>query len=95
MDDYVSRAEALAKCHAVIATRDNGVGTIGLTYADLKELPAADVRENVRGEWVVMPHSNDWVKCSKCNCAMDYIMSSGCNYCPNCGADMRGGKDNA
>lgn len=94
MDDYVSRTEALAKCHAVTATRDNGVGTIGLTYADLKELPAADVRENVRGAW-------EWDKregvylCPFCKEEMhDSFRRDGsfsmAEFCWHCGAVMKG-----
>lgn len=58
--------------------------------------PTADVRENVRGEWVC---TKDCVfVCSICHCdrygrtyqdgTVDFN-----NYCPCCGADMRGGND--
>lgn len=59
--------------------------------------PTADVRENVRGEWI--PHdlengekSIDEDCCSVCGERFREIAMTGCewNYCPNCGADMRG-----
>lgn len=53
-----------------------------------------DVRENVRGEWIhdeITMNGNTVhtpnAKCSICDC---YVFQ-GSNFCPNCGADMRGG----
>ena len=58
----------------------------------LEGIKAADVRENVRGEWVKggeQPYFRkhfDIVVCSKCNKRGEHSW----NFCPNCGADMRG-----
>ena len=68
--------------------------------------PTADVRENVRGEWenITLQHKitkeiKESRKCSVCGAV--YLRHYGNeegyeedapNYCPNCGADMRGGK---
>ena len=53
----------------------------------------ADVVEVVHGEWVVCdaPPPTWWYECSICHKAgnVEY------NYCPNCGADMRGGNDDS
>lgn len=49
-----------------------------------KRYSGADLRENVRGEWI--EHSYTYiVKCSVC----DAGSQSKSNFCPNCGADMR------
>ena len=55
--------------------------------------PTADVRENVRGEWQpieVQPyfkkHFDTSVACSVCHRKGNKRW----NFCPNCGADMRG-----
>ena len=60
-----------------------------------------DVRENVRGKWWHEPHTNNtWVqRCSNCFHVAMITGEEECpyNYCPICGADMRGGqheKDN-
>ena len=61
--------------------------------------PTADVRENVKGEWLPQDHNKKngmmstavyyYPKCSVCGHCANYT-----NFCPNCGADMReGGKD--
>ena len=57
--------------------------------ADLKRASAANVRENVRGEWIPVDELNDAFDCSVC----DVMVSKRLNYCPNCGAEMRGGND--
>ena len=52
----------------------------------LNQIPTAEVRENVKGEWieVIDIGYHGW----RCNlCGEDSYRKS--NYCPNCGADMR------
>ena len=58
--------------------------------------PTADVRENVRGEWrttyldhVAMGERPKILYCSVCNQCIAYPT----NFCPNCGASMRGDND--
>ena len=49
----------------------------------------ANVRENVQGKWI--PYQNEeWIyqKCSECGQIAD-VKS---NFCPSCGANMRGDK---
>lgn len=52
----------------------------------------ADVRENVEGEWKILDKHT--VQCPVCNNTLDLSgVNAGrgdANYCPNCGADMRG-----
>ena len=63
----------------------------GPSYCDIcvmnrHDLPAANVRPVVRGEWVQVMGKYDWmVKCSRCN----GVPLETSNFCPNCGADMR------
>ena len=61
--------------------------------------PTADVRENVKGEWLQMKRfggekgQTPDVMCSVCHAPALWLGTLGCirsNYCPNCGADMRG-----
>lgn len=70
---------------------------------DCPLVPAADVRENVRGEWERVEGFTGveafgfkettvegW-SCSICDFEID-VSEKSFNYCPNCGADMRGAK---
>lgn len=60
----------------------------------LNNLPSAQP-ERKRGEWIPVTNGRGGFECSKCH---DYAPSyqNGddylSHYCPNCGADMRGGK---
>ena len=62
-------------------------------WQEIEQLPTADVRENVRGEWittyldhVAIGERPKILYCSVCNQCIAYPT----NYCPNCGAEMRG-----
>ena len=52
----------------------------------MDEIPVADVRENVHGEWKV---ADGEIFCTKCG----YMPEHASLYCPNCGAQMDGGDE--
>lgn len=60
-------------------------GTDGYTY---KYFISNDIPEREKGEWIF---DGDCIHCNKCKRAFNNLI--GFNFCPNCGADMRG-KDN-
>ncbi len=62
--------------------------SIGTPLDDVK----ADVRENVSGEWIDSMEDEDYYCCSNCNCYWTKELVDNCHFdfCPNCGADMRG-----
>ena len=58
---------------------------------EIDDMPTADVRENVNGEWI---RKKDTVQCSQCKAKWidhTYLIET-FRFCPNCGADMRGDK---
>ena len=56
----------------------------------LDDLPTIDAAPVRRGEWKKEPYLLGWTH--RCNrCGENYGMPHGMfNFCPNCGADMRG-----
>lgn len=89
MADFISREDARAFAITVL-TSFGRIDAVPLD--DLDELPAADVRPVVRGEWkkAYADHEAFGVRpfyryCSKCHEATVHQY----NFCPNCGADMR------
>lgn len=62
----------------------------------IENILAADVRPVVRGNWVAADFHT--VKCTICGFEMDIMkvddhILNHANFCPNCGADMRGNRD--
>lgn len=65
-------------------------------FAVVRDFPPADVRPIVHGKWIEC--FEDWRKqiagdkCSACGFEHYGTNISHYHFCPNCGADMRGGK---
>ena len=82
MSDYISRQSAIDtvlsmnKCCDV----DEKEMLKDLILAGLCDLPAAPVREANRGKWLY----------GYCSCCGERTVWDETDYCPNCGADMRG-----
>ena len=107
MADYIKRSDVLGivfrrlkPCNALIGDLCNACEDV---YRMVEQIPSADVQPVVHGEWIPeieqmeteYPDSTEvyletfqtgW-KCSECD---DYSTIDS-NFCPNCGADMRGG----
>lgn len=105
--EYIKKSEALSKANYYETGLITGFEYV--KTKDLNSLPSysfPDSAEN-KGEWK-MPIQDDGmsdpiyyqVRCSKCGFDLDpqtwhqELHQYGAdNFCPNCGADMRGGKD--
>lgn len=59
----------------------------------VEEMPTIEP-ERKKGKWVHdgydFPHGNDWIHCSVCGKRGINVPADLTNYCPNCGAEMRG-----
>ena len=56
----------------------------------IESLPSAEP-ERHRGEWIVDGHERGFSECSKCGyIAVSVLSERHYNFCPFCGADMRG-----
>ena len=103
-DEYIRREDALF----ALRKAEHGGSMTALTrleraYAEIREMPAADVAEVVHGQWDAEGDGYadgeivfDVWYCSKCGyCIDDGTDNPDClpKYCPNCGAKMDGGAD--
>jgi len=65
----------------------------------VEELPSAQP-ERKKGEWIPafdgkFTGGAYWFSCSNCKRIVPDVRNGGWNYCPNCGADMRGEQDDS
>lgn len=64
---------------------------INLSYSSfvdiLADVPTADVKKVIRAEWIILEAEIGLYGCSRCE---HKILRAQCNYCPNCGATMKG-----
>ena len=70
-----------------------GADTVGEKVIDLSHIPTVDAVEVVHGRWEPVDHDGSWRvdMCSVCHRRMHYVdYDQPYQYCPNCGADMRG-----
>ena len=99
MADYIKKENAL---QAVIDCWEPWFGSypagdiVRCPYFAINKIPSEDVQPVVHGEWEVFdePDTNAY-ECTACHDV--FWLSDGTpfennyNFCPNCGADMRGG----
>lgn len=96
MAEYIKRETLLER-----AEYDNNYRRI-IPAEAIKAAPAADVAPVVHARWIHSRYDDcseqfELVKCSQCNheaYAMAFYVRGG-NYCPNCGAKMDGGDNDA
>ena len=99
MADYIER-EATIKLLRSLGSRDyrREKGTIqeAIKMISFPEYtPSADVAPVRHGRWVTHSDRPDSLICSVCKCGFDMWKHDPHNYCPNCGAKMDGGVDDA
>jgi len=85
MTEYIKRSDAIKAvdnlCHVYFPANK----------AKLEAIPAVDVAPVVHGKWIVSEDDNNVFGCSECHHFIFLAKGSAKqNFCPNCGADMRG-----
>lgn len=102
MDDYIKREDVINElnklcdrvCQYSKAQRKVMCGAcpLGDAFTVIEdEIPAADVRENVRGAWE-LDDDCDVYELWRCSVCSTGIFDHRYDFCPFCGADMRGEK---
>ena len=97
--EYIDREAAIAQC------RRHSDYTAWSIESGIEATPAADVAEVVHGRWLNFVNDYSTAECDKCGEiyeVSDYhdekhfnAFKRFYNYCPNCGAKMDGGEENA
>lgn len=86
MNDLISRQAAIDAYGDWYVEEGTEEGFIGTVKQLLEGLPSAQP-ERIRGRWIEKLHVHGVAYCSLC----DYeLHTNDTNFCPNCGADMRG-----
>ena len=98
MTDYISRDAAFdAIFSQFCASNDETEAALNAAIGEIKQIPAADVVEVVRGRWEYVGIVDDGankissMRCSNCHKYHNEVYIYGnptdfVNYCPNCGA---------
>lgn len=96
----MTNEEAIIRLKNVQAEfNENWIDYGGINEAFEKAYQALKEEKRPQGEWVHLQAIGDY-KCSICGCENLYKyaneherwVKTNSNYCPNCGADMRGGQ---
>lgn len=101
MDKYIkldtAKKTLLDYIYEFDAYRANPDFVRGITYARelFDRVPLEDVAPVVHGWWETNSDRPDTLICSICKCGFDMWKHDSHNYCPNCGARMDGGKNDA
>jgi len=106
MDDYIKRSSAIEllieipSSMSVCLTKEECLGKSMMkdfAIQKIRNAPAADVRENVHGKWELECEPDGTPYCLHCSvCDQEWAridIGSFYDYCPYCGADMRGESD--
>ena len=92
MTEYIKREDAIEAFYTATGDGDKADWAVGV----IKSIPSADVVERKHGKWVD-PADLICYKCTACGnyANQGYHLDEPIfwDYCPNCGADMRGRKD--
>ena len=100
VSDYIKREDAVEALNRHKKTFSYGENNSKERYAymqhladfkAIEEIPTADVRENVKGEWTkeegYVAGDREW-KCSICGAIFWNGSMKRYHFCPNCGAQM-------
>ena len=95
-EEYIKEEDAIMLLERMMPTLPK---TIRANFATemVKQIPRPDVVERKRGEWIDKNGAYNRRKCSLCGKYALYrfinvgsFKETESNFCPNCGADMRG-----
>ena len=92
-DEYIKKEDAIRHFQSFEKTMKSM--PLADVKARLKDLPTYSFPEREKGEWIELPKAfnanENPCECSKCRHILSFMNGyPKSNFCPNCGADMRG-----
>lgn len=97
MRDLIDRQKAIDTFEPWLSVKGYSEGELNMLKAvlyNLSVMPPADVRENVHGKWFYDRSCESVFECNICGLAwtLNYGTpeENNMNFCPKCGADMKG-----
>ena len=100
MSDLIRRQDAVSRISDLLMIELQGkrLPTWNEVYNAINDIPSADP-ERQKGKWIKVGHWGRSYKCDQCGNILDFDgVNAGrgdANFCPNCGADMRGKNEKA
>ena len=88
MAEYIDRDALLAEAKRISGPMTGDGWDNWGVYALINRQPAADVRPVVRGRWLHKETTDNFHVVGQCSVCKERKRID--NFCPNCGADMRG-----
>ena len=90
MSDLISRQDALEIIDKMKEIYFDRKVILGKVYDQIKDMPSAEPER--KGNWVgIDDEPCETFECDRCGFVLeDWIQGAFYNFCPNCGADMRG-----
>ena len=90
MEEYINRERARFEAKRYFKNMDEIQEDLDMLFCMLPSENVAPVRH---GRWII-DNATEKIACSDCGCIyLGYYGGLAPNYCPNCGADMRGSND--
>lgn len=90
MTEYIDKQAVIDEVdewYNIYSDSDTAREALSLLKKAIKKISPEDVRPVVRGKWKITPI---YIKCLECGECFVLIPQ---NFCPSCGADMRGTQD--
>ena len=90
MGEYIRKSDVINMVSEMLEDEWGYDGIKGDVESIVSKIPSFNAAPVVYGQWKTDSDRPDRLICSVCDCGFDMWKHDRHNFCPNCGADMRG-----